>query len=85
MVAARLAGSQNRELASRFLEFLVSPEAQAVIPTTQWMYPVRDIGADLPASFAELVNVETPLAFTPEEVMAGRKDWVAEWRDGLTR
>jgi thiamine transport system substrate-binding protein len=84
-VAGVLAASQNPDLARRFVEFLVSPEAQAVIPATQWMYPVRDVGDALPASFGELIEVRAPLSFTPEEVRANRAAWVEEWRDGLSR
>ncbi|NND49620.1 MAG: thiamine ABC transporter substrate binding subunit, partial [Rhizobiales bacterium] len=84
-VAARLARSPHGDLARDFLEFLVSEEAQAVIPTTQWMYPVRDVGAALPASFSTLVAVETPLGFSPSEVRQNRQAWVAEWRDALSK
>lgn len=50
-VAAITAGSTQPELAQAFLAYLVSEEAQRIIPTTNWMYPVRDIGDDLPAAF----------------------------------
>jgi thiamine transport system substrate-binding protein len=84
-VAGLLAASRNRELARDFLRFLVSPDAQAVIPTTQWMYPVRPPAGGLPAGFADLVAVDTPLAFAPEEVSAHRRAWVAEWLEALSR
>ena len=41
------------------------------------MYPVRDVGEALPAAFGELVTVDTPLSFTPEEVRDNRDAWVA--------
>jgi len=84
-VAARLAGSANASLAGEFLAFLVSREAQGVIPATQWMYPVRDVGDALPASFGELIEVRTPLSFTPEEVRDGRAAWVEEWLAAMSR
>ena len=84
-VAARLAGADNPELATAFLEFLVSEEAQAAIPATQWMYPVREVPGAMPDAFESLVTVDTPLSFPPEEVSANRKDWVAEWREALSR
>ncbi|MEZ5476546.1 MAG: substrate-binding domain-containing protein [Thiolinea sp.] len=37
-VAARLKSSQHPELAQQFLAFLVSPEAQQIIPVTNWMF-----------------------------------------------
>ena len=50
-VAGVTASSDQPELAREFLAFLVSEEAQRIIPTTNWMYPVRDIGDALPAAF----------------------------------
>ena len=84
-VAARLAGADNPELAGSFLDFLVSEEAQAVIPTTQWMFPVRKVPGAMPEAFEALVTVDDPLVFSPDEVSKNRKDWVAEWREALSR
>jgi len=48
---AGVAKGTRRPAAARvFLDLLLDPEFQAVIPTTQWMYPV-DPGTPLPASF----------------------------------
>ncbi|VAW16884.1 Thiamin ABC transporter, substrate-binding component [hydrothermal vent metagenome] len=83
--AARLARSHDPGLAEKFLTFLVSQEAQAILPATQWMYPVRDVKDALPPAFSQLIEVSSPLSFTSDEVMAGRAKWVAEWRDALSR
>lgn len=50
-VAGVLKSSDQPELAKAFLAYLLKPEAQKIIPVTNWMYPVLDIGADLPAAF----------------------------------
>ena len=39
--AGLVKGAKNRDGAKRFIEFLISEEAQNVIPTTQWMYPAN--------------------------------------------
>lgn len=52
-VAGILKSSENKDLARAFLTYLVSEEAQTVIPTTNWMYPVIDIGEALPAAFRD--------------------------------
>ena len=52
-VAGILKSSDQSELGKQFLAYLVTPEAQKVIPTTNWMYPVLDIGDELPAAFGE--------------------------------
>ncbi len=68
-------------LAREFLEFLVTPAAQALVPTRNWMLPARK-GVKLPPSFAALPRpskiVRLPVA--PEEIAAG----LHEWSRGLT-
>lgn len=44
-------GAANAEGAKAFIQFLVSREAQNVLPRTQWMYPV-DASVPLPDSFS---------------------------------
>jgi thiamine transport system substrate-binding protein len=75
-VAGILKSSQKQELAKRFLTYLVSPEAQKVIPTTNWMYPVVDIGADLPEAFR---NPGPPAKVIPVDeatVTAQSRNWI---------
>jgi thiamine transport system substrate-binding protein len=48
-LAGLLAGSKNKAEARAFLDFMLSEDFQALIPLTNWMYPVIDI--DLPASY----------------------------------
>jgi len=47
--AGLLANAKNRNNAEIFLDFMLSPEFQSIIPLTNWMYPVIDI--PLPDSF----------------------------------
>jgi thiamine transport system substrate-binding protein len=46
-------GKKQRELARQFLEFLITPEVQALVPTHQWMYPARK-STKLPPSFSHV-------------------------------
>ncbi|MCX7025351.1 MAG: thiamine ABC transporter substrate-binding protein [Spirochaetes bacterium] len=48
--AGILAGTMRLKQAKAFVDYLLSPEVQALLPTTQWMYPV-DPSIPLPASF----------------------------------
>ena len=43
-------GAKNKKGAQAFIEFLISPEAQNVIPLTQWMFPANSTIA-LPKSY----------------------------------
>lgn len=78
-VAARIGHSDHADLAQSFLAFLVTPEAQKVLPTTNYMYPVRDIGSDLPQAFVDLPKPEKSLLLQPEEAAKNRDVWIQEW------
>lgn len=49
--AGILASSKRKKEAGKFLDFLISPEAQAILPETQWMYPAN-VETQLPESFS---------------------------------
>ncbi|MDP2791940.1 MAG: thiamine ABC transporter substrate-binding protein [Rectinemataceae bacterium] len=50
-LAGVLAASRRRKDAEKFLDFLLSDEAQALLPETQWMYPATSSAA-IPPSFS---------------------------------
>ncbi len=77
-VAAVSQFSANPELAKQFLKFMISPEAQQIIPTTNWMLPVID-HVDLPESFKGLVSPQK-IDVTPEEIAEKRSAWISNWR-----
>ena len=81
-MAARLKSSKQPELAQQFLQFLISEEAQKILPVTNWMLPVVDV--ELPETFAELVQPER-IGFTSKEVAEQRKDWIKEWRSSAVK
>ncbi len=71
--------SDQPELARRFVRFMLSDEAQAIIPVTNWMYPVRMPPGDLPAGFEQLVPREKAILLPPEEAARLREAALAEW------
>jgi thiamine transport system substrate-binding protein len=78
-VAARLKTSDQPELAQKFLAFLVSHAAQEKIPTTNWMYPVVDLGDALPEAFRKLPLPTKTLLMPEDKVAANRTAWIDEW------
>lgn len=84
-VAARVASSDNPELAKRFLAFVVSPEFQSAIPTGNWMYPVIELEGGLPPAFDTLVTPKKALLFPPDVVAAHRDAWIAEWLAAMSQ
>ena len=84
-VAAALKDSPNLALAREFLAFLVTPPAQTSIPLGNVMYPVVDLGEDMPAAFDRLVEPASVLLIDSERVRDERKGWIDEWLEASTR
>ncbi len=64
-LAGLLSSSKHKKEAEKFLDFLISEEAQAILPETQWMYPANG-STVLPASFSvvpgDIVTLKTRIA-----------------------
>jgi thiamine transport system substrate-binding protein len=62
--AGILKGAKHRRNAELFMDFLLSKEAQAELPLTQYMYPVNQ-GAPLPASYSIALKPAKTLTIDP--------------------
>ena len=82
-VAARLAASDQQQLAQDFLRFILSEPFQTAIPTTNWMYPAITPQAGLPGGFEMLIRPARPLLYPPlqADMIAGPA--LAEWQAAL--
>ena len=78
-VAGMTNTSKDPALAKSFLAFMVSPQFQDIIPTTNWMFPAAKTSAALPEAFNTLVHPAKTFLMTPDEVAKNRKAWVDEW------
>jgi len=83
-VAALVAGSDQPDLGAAFLAYLTGPEAQAVIPQTNWMFPVLMPADGLPDAFSQ-GGPFTPLALSPADAAAMRDQAVEDWRAALSQ
>jgi thiamine transport system substrate-binding protein len=84
-VAGILAGTDQPELAARFMAFMLGEGFQSVIPETNWMYPAVTPAAGLPAAFGDLVQPARSLMVPPAEAEALRAKALAEWLDVMSR
>ena len=75
--AGILNNSQNKDLANKFLNFMLSKEFQSVIPSTNIMYPVTNI-KDLPEAFDKL-DVPNFIQMDPKEINKNKEKWIDEW------
>lgn len=84
-VAGKLASSRQQALADSFLAYLAADEAQAVIPSTNWMYPAKTPAAGLPAGFETLIKPAKSLLYSPAEAESLRQSTVEEWQSALAK
>jgi thiamine transport system substrate-binding protein len=78
-VAAKVASTDQPELADAFLAFMLSDAFQSAIPTTNWMYPAVTPEAGLPEGFETLSKPETSLLYLGEEADRMREEAMSEW------
>ncbi len=81
-VTGILAATDQPELAKQFLAFTQSPAFQALIPTTNWMYPAS--ATALPEGFEDR-RPEKSLLLTADEAEAARGPALEEWQAALAR
>ena len=69
--------SKNKDLANKFLTFIMSEEFQSVIPSTNIMYPVTKI-KNMPEAYD---NIEVPnfIQIDPKEINKNKEKWIDEW------
>lgn len=84
-VAGIVAGTDQPDLARRFMAFMLSDAFQSVIPTTNWMYPAVSPEGGLPAGFEALHRPEVSLLLSADDAAAVRDIALDEWRNALAR
>jgi thiamine transport system substrate-binding protein len=77
--AGVLAGAANPEGARKVVDWLLSPEVQADVPLSMFVFPARE-GVALPDVFTKFAAVvDTPLQLDPQEVTDNLSTWLADW------
>ena len=82
-VAAQLANAPNPKLAQAFMHFIATAGFQSVIPTGNWMYPVKRVA--LPEAFDTLVQPAASLLIDPQRIAENKGAWVDEFSAALSR
>jgi thiamine transport system substrate-binding protein len=78
--AGVLAGAANPEGARAVVDWLISPEVQAAIPESMYVYPVADV--ELPASWVEFApRAPEPVVVEPDAGAENRDEWIQTWTD----
>ncbi|WP_073487410.1 thiamine ABC transporter substrate-binding protein [Streptoalloteichus hindustanus] len=78
--AGVLANAKNVDDARKVVDFLVSPEFQAKVAESMYVYPARE-GVTLPEAWQRAAPLPERSAELPaDQVKAGRERWVEQWR-----
>ncbi|WP_348666568.1 thiamine ABC transporter substrate binding subunit [Arsenophonus symbiont of Ornithomya chloropus] len=81
-VAAQLANTHNVKLAKKFLQFMLSPIFQKILPTTNWLYPAIDI--PLPEVYKKIQIPKKTLQFDAEIINQYRNQWIYLWQNAVS-
>ncbi|NLM37211.1 MAG: thiamine ABC transporter substrate-binding protein [Firmicutes bacterium] len=76
-------GTPYLQNAQRLVDYILSPEIQALIPESQFMYPVRR-DVELPASFRVAAQADRLLNLPPDQVAANLERWLSAWEQVIS-
>ena len=77
--AGILAGSPNSEAGKQVVDWLLSPDVQADLPLSMFVFPARE-GVELPSVFTDFAaQVPNPLQLDPEQVATSLPAWLETW------
>ncbi len=80
-----LKGTGNRDLAEKFIDFMLSPTFQEDIPLQMYVLPVNK-NAQLDETFLKYLAVpETPVTLDPASIADNREKWVVAWTEIVLR
>ena len=83
--AGVLDGAENPEGGQAVVDWLLSPEVQAALPTSMYVFPVAD-DVEIPEDWARFAEQpEETLAVDPAEIAERRQEWLQEWTEITSR
>ena len=82
--AGVLAGAQNPDGAKALVDFLLTPEVQAALPDSMYVFPVDSRwSCRRVAGFAQ--QPTDPYEVDPAQIIEHRDEWLREWSDVTSR
>lgn len=83
-LAAKVATTDTPDLADQFMDFILSPAFQTLIPTTNWSFPAALPTDQWPDEFQTLPQPETVIFYSEDEAEALREGAIEAWRAALS-
>jgi thiamine transport system substrate-binding protein len=79
-----LAGTRNRDLAEKFIDFMLDVPFQEDMPLNMFVYPVNN-QASLPEIFTKYALTTSEPASIPENITSQREAWIEAWTQAVLR
>jgi len=80
-----LKGTENRELAKKWIDFMLSKKFQEDIPLQMYVFPVNP-DAEMDAVFTNYLAIpENPVSLTPDEISKNREKWLKQWTNTILK
>lgn len=79
-----LKGSKNILNAQKFVDFMISDEAQKIIPLTNWMFPVKE-SLELPESYNYALKPDISLQLDYDVIEKNYDSWIDEWSENAVK
>jgi len=80
-----LQGTKQRELAQKWVDFMLSPTFQEDMPLQMFVFPVNS-NAHLDETFEKyLVVPQKPAVIDPQTIAANRETWIRDWTTAVLR
>ena len=84
-LVAQVKGTDQPELAQKFMDWVLTPDFQAVIPLANWSLPAKLPAEDWPPVMRDLPRPEKTLFYSEDEAEALRKPALDEWLSAFSR
>lgn len=80
-----LKGTPNRDLAEKWVDFMLSTTFQEDVPLQMFVFPVNS-DAQLPEVFTKFASISAqPALVSPDDIAANREQWLAEWTETVLK
>lgn len=80
-----LKGSKNRQLAEKWVDFMLSTTFQEDMPLQMFVFPVNPQAKLDPVFVQHLILPEKTAQVEPEKIAANREKWIKEWTEVVLR
>ncbi len=80
-----LRGTENREMAEKWVDFMLSTLFQEDLALQMYVFPVNE-NAVLDEAFVEFLAIpDVPVYLAPEDIAENREEWIEAWTDVVIR